>query len=163
MNQEPLILDSETISEPYVADLHMAGLGARLANRIIDLLVFYVVRYAVLSFWNLQQTWNLFDTANTNSTTINLLIITFSLVFFFFYYFILESLFGKTLGKVLTRTRVVDSCGDRPASNRIAARTISRLIPFEPFSFFGKEPRGWHDSLSKTWVVKDLQGPASQV
>jgi len=34
-------------------------------------------------------------------------------------------------------------------------RTLCRYIPFEPFSFLGNKPIGWHDSLSKTLVVKD--------
>lgn len=31
-------------------------------------------------------------------------------------------------------------------------RTISRYVPFEAFSCFGE--RGWHDTWSKTYVVK---------
>jgi uncharacterized RDD family membrane protein YckC len=27
------------------------------------------------------------------------------------------------------------------------------LIPFEQFSFFGEDGKGWHDSISKTYVV----------
>ncbi len=32
-------------------------------------------------------------------------------------------------------------------------RSFSRLIPFEAFSFLGTPCRGWHDSISKNYVV----------
>lgn len=69
------------------------------------------------------------------------------------YYLGMEAMFGRTLGKMVTGTRVVDANGNQPPFLHLLGRTFARLIPFEPFSFFGKEPRGWHDTLSKTYVV----------
>jgi uncharacterized RDD family membrane protein YckC len=60
---------------------------------------------------------------------------------------------GRTLGKLITRTSVVDAEGRRPTFKQVLGRTFSRIIPFEPFSFFGKDARGWHDSMSNTFVV----------
>jgi hypothetical protein len=48
---------------------------------------------------------------------------------------------------------VVKHDGSRPNMKSIIIRTLSRLIPFEPFSFLTAE-RGWHDTLSVTYVVK---------
>lgn len=70
------------------------------------------------------------------------------------YYIALESLSGRTLGKLITGTKVVNEQGDKPSLLQILGRSFSRLIPFEAFSFFGSEGRGWHDSFSKTYVVK---------
>jgi hypothetical protein len=33
-------------------------------------------------------------------------------------------------------------------------RSAARSIPFEPFSFLGGQPTGWHDRLSETRVVR---------
>jgi uncharacterized RDD family membrane protein YckC len=72
-----------------------------------------------------------------------------------FYYIGMESLFGKTFGKFITRTRVVNSAGGPPSFGQVVGRSLARFIPFEAFSFFGGKghPVGWHDSLSNTRVV----------
>jgi len=38
-----------------------------------------------------------------------------------------------------------------PASQLVAAPAE---LPLEPFSFLGKSPVGWHDSLSRTRVIR---------
>ena len=76
------------------------------------------------------------------------------LVIYFIYYTILEYLFSKTIGKLLTNTRV-EFVGERERHlGLIILRTISRVIPLEPFSiFFDDEYKMWHDKLSKTRVT----------
>ncbi len=69
------------------------------------------------------------------------------------YYNISEVIFARTIGKLLTKTVVVDAFGMPPSHQMIMVRSICRLIPFNSFSFIGIIPRGWHDSLSKTYVV----------
>ncbi|MCW5581620.1 MAG: RDD family protein [Luteimonas sp.] len=80
----------------------------------------------------------------------------FGVAIMFAYYVPLERLFGCTLGKLVTGTRVVsEGCG-RPSWGQVIGRTFARLIPFEAFSFLFVEDgrvRGWHDSLPRTWVV----------
>lgn len=71
------------------------------------------------------------------------------------YYTLLEGLFGRTLGKLVTGTRVVDASGGRPQFRQVLGRSFSRLIPLEPLSiFFDHKDRAWHDSLPETYVVK---------
>lgn len=69
------------------------------------------------------------------------------------YYPISEILFGSSPGKFLTESRVVNSKAESPNSSTIFLRTLCRNIPFDALSFFSK--RGWHDSLSETYVVKE--------
>lgn len=69
------------------------------------------------------------------------------------YYIGMEGLFGRTLGKLITGTRVVDSRGERASIGQVVGRTFARFIPFEAFSFLGETGRGWHDSMSNTYVV----------
>ena len=70
------------------------------------------------------------------------------------YYFLSEALFSRSLGKLITGTKVV-SCNKnrKPGALQILGRTLLRLMPFEWFSFLGDDPSGWHDKLSNTKVV----------
>lgn len=77
------------------------------------------------------------------------------LLVYFGYYIFFEAVFGKTIGKMITRTHVVTVTGEKPEVSAIILRTLCRLIPFEQFSFLGNSAVGWHDSLSKTRVVAD--------
>ncbi|MGO4710023.1 RDD family protein [Chryseobacterium sp. 2TAF14] len=74
-------------------------------------------------------------------------------IFLFIYYPISEILFGATPAKFLTESRVINSKAEAPNSSTIFLRTLCRNIPFDAFSFLAK--RGWHDSLSETYVVKE--------
>ena len=69
------------------------------------------------------------------------------------YYVSFETLFGRTVGKFVTQTIVVDENGEPANHQTILIRSLCRLIPFYEFSFFGIPTRGWHDSISKTFVV----------
>ncbi len=73
------------------------------------------------------------------------------------YYIAMECFFGFTVGKLVAGTRVVNEDGGRPRWGQVVGRSFARLIPFEPFSVLfsnAKARRGWHDSLSKTYVVR---------
>jgi uncharacterized RDD family membrane protein YckC len=69
------------------------------------------------------------------------------------YYTFCEKLFkGYTLGKLFTGTRAIREDGQELTLRNAFLRTLSRLVPFEAFSGFGDKP--WHDSWTKTMVVK---------
>lgn len=69
---------------------------------------------------------------------------------YFVYCFLSEAIFRQTLGKMVTRSCVV-SDGVELSTGRVFLRTLSRLIPFDTFSFlFGAK---WHDRVSSTAVV----------
>lgn len=72
------------------------------------------------------------------------------------YYVPQEAYTGRTLGKWIMKTQVVNEAGEPITARQAVLRTLCRLIPFEAFSCFGGDgegPRGWHDSLPKTLVV----------
>ena len=69
------------------------------------------------------------------------------------YYMVFEATCGRTPGKWVMRTKVVQLDGSEPTVVQILKRTLARWIPFEPFSFLGAKPFGWHDSMSGTRVV----------
>ena len=71
----------------------------------------------------------------------------------FVYYVFSEAVFGRTLGKVVTGTRVVTLQGGRPRFGQIVGRTLLRFVPFDPVSFVTRRAPGWHDRWSRTRVV----------
>jgi len=73
--------------------------------------------------------------------------------FLLFNYLVFEWLFGRSFGKLITGTIVVNENGLKPGFKSILIRTFCRLIPFDGLSFLGKSGKIWHDSLSKTYVV----------
>lgn len=71
---------------------------------------------------------------------------------YFLYYAIFEGLTGASLGKLICGYTVIDEQANKISFPKALLRTICRYIPFEAFSCFAE--RGWHDTLSKTYVVK---------
>jgi uncharacterized RDD family membrane protein YckC len=123
----------------------------RFANVIIDGIVASIL-YSILGKILVPDASNYEDpdammAALPMSMAVNLLV-------YFAYYVGMEASTGKTVGKYVTGTQVVTEDGEQPSGGTIFIRTLCRIIPFEPFSFFGSTPRGWHDNLSKTRVVK---------
>ncbi|MET3027232.1 RDD family protein [Flavobacterium sp. UW10123] len=132
----------------------------RFFNGIIDF-VFISVFIFVFSFfvviignvfqWNTYGAWV--------EIMISLGVVGTYLSFAIIYYLFFEGLFGRTIGKIVTGSVVVDENGLKPSFKIIFIRNLCRLIPFEALSFLSKSARFWHDSFSKTYVVekKDLE------
>jgi uncharacterized RDD family membrane protein YckC len=57
------------------------------------------------------------------------------------YYVAQEALWSRTLGKLITGTKVVNEDGSKLTFGRALGRTLCRLIPFEPLSFLGGSGR----------------------
>lgn len=77
----------------------------------------------------------------------------FGLVFYPFYYIFFEYHFQWTPGKLISNTIVIDRNGERPEFKIIILRTFARFIPFEQISCLGQNSWGWHDRLTKTYVI----------
>lgn len=76
------------------------------------------------------------------------------LAFMLLYYLAAEVGFGNTVGKLLTGSVVCDADGRPPGRLKLLGRTLARFIPFDPFSFFDRDGKGWHDAASGTYVVR---------
>lgn len=76
------------------------------------------------------------------------------ILFIALYYIPFEYNTQKTLGKIITKTKVVTLEGNKPELMDIVSRTFCRLIPFDRFSFFFSR-NGFHDAISGTKVIKD--------
>ncbi|GGA79526.1 hypothetical protein GCM10008015_20290 [Flavobacterium palustre] len=78
----------------------------------------------------------------------------YSAIVAFLYCYFTEVYFSRTIAKLITHTIVVNADGSKPSKGRFFIRTCYRFIPFEAFTFFGADSRGWHDRFSGTYVVK---------
>lgn len=58
---------------------------------------------------------------------------------------------GRSLGKLITGTKVVKTDGSELTSEDLLKRNFSRAVPFDQLSFLGNN--GWHDKWSDTRVV----------
>jgi len=70
------------------------------------------------------------------------------------YYTVFEYYFYRTIGKTITKTKVLTIDGERPGFATVLGRSFGRLIPFNAVSFLANG--NWHDSVSKTMVVKEV-------
>ena len=125
-----------------------AGKGLRFANFIIDSVVNTLIFYgaAILA----AVVWEDEGLAFIEDFRGNLLSLFLTLA----YYVFLEATTGRTLGKMITGTKVVNDQGEMPSFGQTIGRSLCRFIPFEAFSFLGQTGRGWHDSLANTYVVQ---------
>ncbi len=136
--------------------LEDAALGTRFINFLLDTLFYYALFFLWAFFIGLILGLIAPNWLNDNSHLLESPFINYILGFIstFVYYVTFEYLFGQSIGKLFTNTKVVTEDGEKPDFGTIALRTCCRFIPFEPLSFFGSKPNGWHDTISKTRVVK---------
>jgi len=132
-----------------IDDLPIASAGARFVNYLLDSVCYVLLAMGVGIMTVLVGGEAALDAVDRVPD------IVFGSVILLLYYVPQESLMGKTLAKFLTGTKVVAADGSVPPLGAIIGRTFCRMIPFEPFSFFGGNgsPRGWHDRISGTKVV----------
>ena len=124
-----------------------AGKGVRFLNLILDYVAFFAFSLGVGFAIGLSGSRSLLDLLQEYSTLGGIILLLG-------YYVITEGIFARSVGKLITGCKVVNEKGDRPSFLQVLGRTFGRLIPFEAFSFLGESGRGWHDSLSNTYVVK---------
>ncbi len=132
--------------------VNLAGQWVRFANSIVDMISIIAI-WILLSFGlNLLGFDQMYEVEKGELITIIPLIIAFPT--FWGYYLLTEFYFQRTLGKILTKTKVVTQTGDKPNFTQILWRTLSRSIPFEYFSYL-VTINGIHDRLSGTRVIKE--------
>lgn len=128
-----------------------ASAGQRFVNYLIDLIIFYVLMFIVGIFIGVAAVAGL---TSIESVAVTILTYIFAIAFFLLYYTLLEGSKGKTLGKLVSKTKVVTEDGSPMTYSKAFLRSLSRLVPFEPLSvFFGLKM--WHDQWTNTMVIKD--------
>ena len=73
------------------------------------------------------------------------------------YYIPMEYFLGKTVGKYITKTSVVNDDGTEIDFRTTVQRYLARWIPFEFASLgMGYDAKAWHDTLTHTYVIDDV-------
>lgn len=118
----------------------MNGKLLRFANFLLDSAIYFLIMLGILVFFK-----NVIPQENVK---------WISIIVYFLYYFILESITGQTIGKLITRSKVVSATGSKNYFFlRIILRTIIRFIPIDILTYLFSF-RGLHDWISKTTVNK---------
>jgi len=128
----------------------------RFANFIIDRIVIFAIFFlfatfavAMYNLFEIEFFINITDWLSQINRFEDILITT---CIYLLYLFLMEYLTkGRTIGKYITGTKVISIDGSNPTFKEYLIRTISRIVPFEAFSFFGNA--GWHDDWSNTRVI----------
>jgi uncharacterized RDD family membrane protein YckC len=129
----------------------------RFFNYLLDLVFFYMI------FLGVGIVWEVMALVSTDTSSMNTIWDSFFFNYIFpsmmltAYFTFFEYKFGKTIGKMVTNTKVVRKDGGKLTLKNAFTRSLARLIPFEAFSFIGSHlPVGLHDSLTDTLVVDDI-------
>ena len=128
------------------SDYELATTGKRFANMLLDFVFYLMFSFIVGTAFTLAGAGD--SIANVNDNLLGIILITL-------YYFPQEAIWGRTLGKLVTNTKVVTLDGKKASFLQALGRTFCRFIPFEAFTFLGGKgkPHGLHDRLPKTKVI----------
>lgn len=148
MSDEILDITESNLS----VESQVASKGTRFGNLLIDSIlvgipISFIANYFVYGQFFTSPYMRISIDTQMQAIGLNYLILAI-------YYIAMEATIGKTLGKIMTNTKVVNHQGQAPTTGQVIGRSFARFIPFEAFSFLGERGIGWHDSLTKTYVIK---------
>ena len=126
--------------------------GQRFLNYIIDIIFFYVV---VIALTTIAVLIIGDDVLNENSSGISSLfeyLISYT-IYVGLYTFFETTTRGRTIGKMVTKTRAVKIDGGTLSFNDALKRSLVRIIPIDAFSALAGSP--WHDRWTDTKVIKE--------
>ena len=134
--------------------------GLRFVNMLVDTIALYALVFILAFFIGMMAATSAsasesydYEASTEDGGSLQLILTLLWIVFIVGYYTVFEyAAKGRTLGKLATGTVAVREDGSKLTFKDAFVRSLCRLIPFEAFSAFGYRP--WHDSLSKTIVVK---------
>ena len=136
-----------------------ASSGKRFANYIIDVIgfsiFFFIVIYLILSSGMELPSFIYSENGEDFGLMGNLL----SLLLYGMFMGLMEAVLkGRSLGKLITGTVVVNQDGTRISGQTALIRGLIRAVPFNALSALGSPSYPWHDKWSKTYVVnyKDI-------
>jgi len=136
------------VEATYQFDAMKVGSSIRFIHLIIDTVCVYILAFMLLYFYG-------YFAVKVGFSTSVFSIYIILIIGYLSYYIFMENKYQKTVGKFITKTKVVTKNGsNKPSLNDIIRRTVLRLIPYDYFSFLITN-NGFHDRLSETTLVKD--------
>ena len=137
------------------SSIEFANPDQRFINCTVDLAALYVFFFiASVVTGNLMRLYGVSDGELNETTMSKIFLCVFIYSMTLIFYTLVEGFSkGRSIGKLITRTRAVqDDLVSLITFSQAFTRSLCRTIPFEVFSGFGGTP--WHDLLTKTKVVK---------
>lgn len=135
----------------------IASQGTRFGNYLLDRIFILIISFFLGFIFTLLLTIISPNSAGYFEQMGKLEEFVWGFIIGMFYYSFFEALTGRSIAKFITGTKVVDENGNTPTFDAILLRSLCRYIPFNAFSFLGSDAVGWHDSFSKTRVIKIKQ------
>jgi uncharacterized RDD family membrane protein YckC len=132
------------------------ALGTHVVINVIDLLVVAMSGLPFLAAIGLTN--GSFASAQTRVASIAIVAVVA-----FFYLALTHCLCGKTVGMMLTNTRIVDATSfDNPSRKQALVRALGYFVAAAPamlgllWMIGNRKRRGWHDFISGTFVARDF-------
>lgn len=135
------------IEEQKELDTKKVNPLVRIIHFLVDTTLFFIILIFLYSILGLLIN---FSGNETLFKFWNYLILAIA---FLGYYIFMEAKYQTTVGKIITKTKVVTKDGKKPEFTNIVRRTLFRLIPVDQISFLFLS-EGFHDYLSETTIVK---------
>lgn len=127
-----------------------ASSSLRLANYIIDSIFLYILMFAlgvVISIIN-PKIIDVLDDGISDRIV--------GLIFYGVIMSFTEAMLnGKSIGKLITKTKAVNLDGTDLSFEKAFTRNLLRIIPFDVFTAFGYPCAPWHDRWSDTMVIEE--------
>lgn len=159
-NTKPFAMEQQDLLQPLEEEIYLERIspGLRFVNYLIDIIAFYLLYFAIffiigifISKGSVQYDEEL-STGNSFVLS-DAFIYAVAFITFIGYYSLMEGFAkGRTLGKLITGSRVVMNDGTKVTIATAFVRSLCRIVPFEPFSALTGYP--WHDRWTNTQVVK---------
>lgn len=134
-------------------NLVRASQGQRLANYIIDLIVFYILIFIVGMCIAIVNPAFFSEPSNDNIAA-DIAERLLSVLIYAVYMSATEAVFqGRTLGKLITGTKAVNLDGSNISVSTAFGRGLSRAVPFCAFSALSTPCDPWQDRWTNTMVI----------
>lgn len=131
--------------------IKIASNTKRFINWIVDSISISILWFILLPFIVvLLKKIGLFDNLQEGET-ISLEFTVLPIIFL--YYVVFEGIFKTTIGKLITRTKIIRLDNEKVNFIDILLRTLCRFIPLEQLSFLSEKSVGWHDRISETRII----------
>jgi len=138
----------------FNGDINLANCKAsgrkRLTNHIIDVLIFYLGLFCSVLVMEVLRP-GLLDRISDGFVARIVGLVCYAL----FMCFIEAVSRGKSIGKLITGTKAVNSDGTEIDFPKAFLRNIIRAVPFNEFSALGTPCEPWHDRWSDTIVIEE--------
>lgn len=148
--------ENYSVFDEVQEQLIYASTGQRFLNHLIDSVVLYAIYLGLFFVMGLLQSATGADMLGVfideYGEPTGWIYLFWGSVWLILYTVFEGSLKGRTIGKMVTGTRAMRDDGSDLKWKDAILRSLCRFIPFDILSALGGHP--WHDTITKTMVVK---------